>query len=54
MLTKIKNSLKKVTKFEWVILAIAVVALWVGLTHTHGHKGKHKAEKAPQAVVETK
>jgi len=54
MLTKIKNSLKKDTKFEWVILALAVAALCVGLTHTHGHKGKHKAEKAPQAVVETK
>ena len=55
MLTKIKEGLKKVTKIEWIVLGVAVLALWVGLTHTHGkaHKGPHKADKAVETSVET-
>ena len=47
MLTKIKNLLSKVTKVEWIILGVAVLALVVGLTHKHGpaHKGPHGGGK---------
>ena len=47
MLTKIKNALSKVTKIEWIILGVAVVALVIGLTHKHGpaHKGSHDGVK---------
>jgi hypothetical protein len=56
MLTKIKEGLKKVTKIEWAILVVAVVALLVGLSrHTDNrHKGHHKADKAVKTAVEVK
>jgi hypothetical protein len=56
MLTKIKNALKKVTTVEWIVLGVAVLALWVGLTRCtgNGHKGHHKADKAVEAAVEVK
>ena len=55
MLTKIKEGLKKVTKIEWIVLGVAVVALWVGFTRCtgNGHKGHHKANKAVEAAAET-
>lgn len=56
MITKIKNVLKKVTKIEWFILAVAVVALVVGLNNhkEHGKKAQHKVEKAAEVSVEKK
>jgi hypothetical protein len=55
MITKIKNALSKVTKIEWIILGVAVLALVIGLTHKHGpaHKGPHGGVKhAENASVE--
>jgi hypothetical protein len=55
MLTKIKKLLSKVTKIEWIILGVAVLALVVGLTHKHGpaHKGPHGGGKhAEKNLVE--
>jgi uncharacterized membrane protein YuzA (DUF378 family) len=54
MLTKIKNVLAKVTKIEWIVLGIAALALFVALTKENSNKKHHKAEKAAEAVVETK
>lgn len=56
MILKVKETLKKVTIVEWIVLGIAVLALFVGLTHTHDNAKKHgkKAEKTVEAVVETK
>lgn len=56
MFTKIKNALKKVTKIEWIVLGVAVVALLVGLTRCNGngHKGHHKADKTVETAVEVK
>jgi hypothetical protein len=60
MLTKIKKVLSKVTKVEWIILGVAVLALVVSLTHKHGpaHKGPHggvkHVEKASVETVEVK
>jgi hypothetical protein len=60
MLTKIKKVLSKVTKIEWIILGVAVLALFVSLTHKHGpaHKGPHggvkHVEKASVETVEVK
>jgi hypothetical protein len=55
MLTKIKNSLKKVTVLEWTVLGIAVLALWLALAPKHGgaHKGPHGGNKqSEKASVE--
>lgn len=56
MLTKIKEGLKKVTKIEWIVLGVAVVALWIGFNRCtgNGHKGHHKADKAVETAVEVK
>lgn len=56
MLTKIKTVLKKVTVVEWVVLGIAVLALWLAFAQKHGsaHKGPHKADKVAETVTETK
>jgi len=57
MITKIKKFVSKVTIVEWVILGIAVLALFVGLTHTHGkhskasHGGNKGAETASVEVA---
>lgn len=55
MLTKIKNTLKKVTVMEWVVLGIAVLALVAALGPKGGnhHKGAHKGDKhSEKASVE--
>lgn len=56
MITKIKKFASKVTVVEWIVLGIAVLALWVGLTRYtgNGHKGHHKADKTVETAVEVK
>jgi len=56
MLTKIKNALSKISKFEWVVLGIAVLALVLALAPKGGHggKGQHGGNKGQEkASVET-
>ena len=54
MLTKIKNFVKKVTVLEWVVLGIAVLALWLAVApkHAPAHKGPHGGNKAVEKAVE--
>jgi hypothetical protein len=56
MLTKIKTVLKKVTVVEWVVLGIAVLALWLAVAPKHGgaHKGPHGGDKQSEKAVEVK
>lgn len=55
MIEKIKNLVKKLTVVEWVVLAVSVFALVIGVANCHGgkHKGPHGGNKhVPEAVVE--
>lgn len=54
MLIKIKNFVKKVTVLEWVVLGIAVLALWLAVAQKHApaHKGPHGGNKAVEKAVE--
>lgn len=56
MITKIKETLKSVSVFHWVVLGIALLGLWVGINHFNkGFKKElHKAEKVTETVAETK